>query len=627
MHRCPKGWLMIILMLGVTLLTAQTVSFRIKPDKLEAGARGILSATLTIPADMKQSHDPTVENDFFYLLASHPSLSFGRLNYPTPTKIKAENEWEYHGSVTLTLPFTVNQNAPAGKIEITAEMGFNPCYETGLCRPPDERTGKVTLEILASPKVVETPDTRVEVADGNAEQNSEIAKNDDAAVEDAKVLPAGVADADVPPPDAPAGNPLTRFLLFALIAFAGGIILNAMPCVLPVLSIRAMSIVRQAQEDKRRILSNSMAYTGGILIAFSILAAVVVILKLAGESVGWGFQFQNIWFNVFLISIIYVFALSLFDVFIINAPGMSGVSKVSSKGGIWGSFGGGLIAVPLATACSAPLLGPAIGFAFMQPVWVIPIFFLLIGLGLAFPITLLGFIPSVLRIIPKPGEWMNIFKEIMGFVLIGFALWMLHDLYQMTDGDYMFRVLLFLGMLSFAAWLFGRFVRPEYKLFTQWNVTLWVLAIIVASSMYFLPYEAKTVQPVTVSEDGLMIPAPKAPAGWYQFSPEVMNTLIGRGEPVFLDFGAVWCKNCKLNEARVLFRPDTMEEFKAKGVHLIKGDFTHGDPEIQKWMAKHNRAGVPFSILYIPGKEPVLFSEIITRKAVQEALALLPDKE
>ncbi len=612
MHRCPKGWPMIIIMLGMTLLAAQSVSFGIDPAQLGAGAKGTLSATLTIPSDLKQTHDPTVENDFFYLKASHPALTFGRINYPKPTKIKAEDEWEYHGRVTLSLPFTVRQNATVGRIEIPAEMAFNLCYESGICLPPEEKAEQVALEILPS-GVTDTPEF---IEEDKVSETGETL-----------VVSVGTAGSDIPPPDDPAENPLTRFLIFALIAFVGGIIMNAMPCILPVISIRTMSIVRQAQEDKKRILSHSMAYTGGILIAFVILSAVVVILKLAGESVGWGFQFQNIWFNIILISIIHVFALSLFDVFIINAPGISGANKASARSGIWGSFAGGLIAVPLATACSAPLLGPAIGFAFLQPVWVIPIFFLLIGLGLAFPFILLGFIPSALKVIPKPGEWMNVFKEIMGFILIGVALWMLYDLYQMTDGDYLFRVLLFLGMLSFAAWLYGRFVRPEYKSFTKWNVTLWVLVIIIASSMYFLPYEAKVAQPVAVSQDGLLIQAPKAPAGWYQFSPKVVNTLIDRSEPVFLDFGAVWCKTCKLNETRVLFRPDTMEEFKAKGVNLIKGDFTHGDPEIQKWMEKHNRAGVPFNILYIPGKEPVIFSEIISRKAIQDALALIPDKE
>lgn len=620
MHRCPKGWLMILIMLGVTLLAAQAVSFLVGPVQIEAGGKGVLSATLTMPADLKQTHDPTAENDYFYLKASHPALIFGQLTYPQPTRVKAEDEWEYHGSVTLTLPFALKPNAAPGNVRITAEMGYNLCYESGMCLPPAMKSGEASLEILAGTAYPNPTDPNEDIDPDRTTASLDSTAN-------VEVMATG-ATADGPKsPSSKTENPVLRFLLFALIAFVGGIIMNAMPCVLPVLSIRAMSIVRQAQEDKKRILSHSLAYTGGILVAFSILAAVVVILKLAGESVGWGFQFQNIWFNIVLISIIYVFALSLFDVFIINAPGMSGASKSSSRGGIWGSFAGGLIAVPLATACSAPLLGPAIGFAFLQPVWVIPIFFLLIGLGLALPFILLGFIPAVLKVIPKPGEWMNIFKEIMGFVLIGVALWMLHDLYQMTDGDYLFRVLLFLVVVSFAAWLYGQFVRPEYKSFTQWNITVWALAIIVASAMYYLPYEEKVPEPVTVTQDGLFIPAPKAPAGWYQFSPELVNTLIARSEPVFLDFGAVWCKNCKLNETRVLFKPKTMDEFKAKGVHLIKGDFSRNDPELQKWMENHGRAGVPFNILYIPGKEPVLFSEIISRAAIQDALALLPDKE
>jgi thiol:disulfide interchange protein DsbD len=587
--------LMLICITG--LLAKAAVKISVTPDSLKAGEQGKIKAVISIPANMHQSYFPGDE-EYFYLKAVGKGLSFSKTQYPAPQKKEEGNEWIYSGTITLVLPFTVKKDAPAGKITIDAEVGYNICLDTGACEAPESVNKTLNFNIIG----ITNPDTPV--------------SSDETVISDSAA--AGTAD-DTAEPVTESSSGSANVWKFLLMAFLGGVILNIMPCVLPVLSIKAMSIVKQAHEDKKVIMKHSFAYTGGILVSFLILASVIIALKLAGESVGWGFQFQNTAFVMVLTSMIFVFALSLFDVFIITPPGMNKATQASAKGGFGGSFFSGIFAVLLATPCSAPMLGTALGFAFAQPPLLILFFFLLIGLGLALPFILLGFNPKLMKVIPKPGEWMNIFKEVMGFLLLGTTVWLLHVVYQQNGGGYLLNVLIYLVFLGFATWLYGRFVRLEHSRFTQWLFTILAVVIIFASVWFFLPYNDTTAQQNTentVNEQGF--------EGWLKFSPTLVEELLAKEQPVFIDFGAKWCMTCLSNEKTVIKTDEMKAAFAEKKVTLVRGDFTKKNPEMQEFMKKFGRAGVPFYVLYVPGKEPVLFPEIITVSMVKKALEQLP---
>lgn len=595
-----KKMILILLLAGLAVLSLQAaanVKFSLSPETLKPGDKGVLKAVVSVPAGMHQSYFPGDE-EYLYLKATAPGVVFSKTVYPQPQEKKEGDEWIYAGSFILSAPFTVKAEAQSGNLKVNAELGYNFCHDSGSCEPPETVNQVISLKVTnaavkAEPVQTETADSVATLTNEPAETASEPVKTEQ-----------------------PHSGKIWKYLIMA---FLGGIILNVMPCVLPVLSIKAMSIVKQAHEDKSVIMKHSFAYTGGILVSFLILATVIVILKLAGESVGWGFQFQNTGFVLALMSLIFVFALSLFDVFIINAPGMNAATKASAQGGIGGSFFSGIFAVLLATPCSAPMLGTALGFAFVQPPLLIIAFFVLIGLGLALPFILLGLNPKLMKVIPKPGEWMNVFKEVMGFLLLGTAVWLLHVVYQQNGGAYLLKVLIYLVFIGFAVWLYGRFVRYEYKKITQWIFTLLAIIIIAASAWWLLPVKASAV---TQTENG--VSTESGFEGWLQFSPELVEELVEQGKPVFIDFGAKWCMTCLTNEKTVLTTQEMRSAFNAKKVVLVRGDFTKKNPVMQAFMKKFGRAGVPFYVLYAPGKEPQLFPEVITIPMLKKALEQLP---
>ena len=611
---------MIMLMVTMGLL-AQSVNFGISKQVLKPGDQGSITAKLNIPEDRKQSVDPT-DPVYFYLEAEHPGLDFGKMVLPKPTKVVSETEWQYYPSVTLTLPFSVKADAPLGKSKVQVLLSYNLCYDSGMCDPPQEQEGSLAIQILASTPVSETM-----IAEDNPEEiipieaaEAEIIETQEAESED--------TNPEVPEEETPVKRGISEVLKYFLFAFLGGLILNITPCVLPILPIRIMSIINQAEKDRSKVFRHVMVYTLGVLISFGILAAIFIGIQAAGSTAGWGTQNQNPYFGVALMAVVFVFALSLLGVFEITAPGMNTATKASTKGGYSGSFFGGIFAFLMAISCTGPFLGAALPFAMQLPPTLIMIFFLLIGLGFAFPFILIGMFPKALKIIPKPGDWMVMFKELMGFVLLYLVYTMLRTTLALTGGLYLVNVIWFLLILGFAVWLYGKFVRFEYSKLTQWIFTILPIIIIVLAALFYLPIkeEHQDVQQ-TVPVGSEMLQSTHAPEGWYVFSPQLHAKLLAEGKSVFLDVGAEWCKNCKTNEKTVLFTADIMQEFEDKGVVLLKGDFTKNDPVLLKWITDHERLGVPFNALYIPGEEPVIFPEILSKNMIREALGKVPVQE
>ncbi|MBN2626901.1 MAG: thioredoxin family protein [Spirochaetales bacterium] len=395
--------------------------------------------------------------------------------------------------------------------------------------------------------------------------------------------------------------------LFLLFAFLGGIILNIMPCVLPVLSLKALHLVGQSGDSRKKILLNSLSYTGGIIVSLLILGLIVIAVKASGTALGWGFQFQNPLFVLILTSLVFLFSLSLFEVFFINPPRRAGEAASKQKGGYGGSFLTGIMAVLLATPCTAPLLGSALGFAFVQPGGVILIFFFLIGLGLALPFILLGFSPSLVNKLPKPGEWMNRFREIMGFLLAGTAVYLLTVLHSQT-GSRFSGVLWFMLVLAAASWLYGRGQRSARKTgYAHYAAAL----ILLGGGMFFVgDLSEAPPQSAQLEKSEETVP----------FSPEQVEALRAEDRPLFLEFTADWCATCRTNHLTVLDRGFRKALFEEEGIVYMVGDYTLNDDVIGSWLTQFDRAGVPLYVYYPPGEDPRILPEILTRKILEESI-------
>lgn len=418
------------------------------------------------------------------------------------------------------------------------------------------------------------------------------------------------------PSDDTGGSGGRSLLLFLLMAFLGGLLLNVMPCVLPVLSIKALSLVKQGGENRKQILTSSLLYTAGVIISLLTLALAIIIIKASGEQVGWGFQFQNRSFVLVLLTIIFVFALSLFEVFTISAPVMR-TGAVSQKNGSAGShFFSGVIAVLLATPCTAPFLGTAAGFAFSQPAAVILAIFFMVGVGLAFPFILIGFFPAVVSKLPKPGAWMNTFREIMGFLLIGTSVWLIDVLIYQSSPGYLTKVLIYLTAVTISAWLYGKLSGPGTT--TRRRIIGLAAAIAISALCAFLVLGGNQLNSdSSENESQTVLSVESGYSSWTEFSSDAVLSAAGGDRPVFIAFSAKWCMTCRTNEKTVIFTDDVQNFFHERDAILIHGDFTNKNPEINKWMSSFGRAGVPFYSWYPAGSvEAVLLPEIITKSMI-----------
>ncbi len=617
------GFCLILLILSaVAGLSAKAeVQIIITPDALQPGGSGAVKAVMTIPQGMHQSYFPG-DNEYFYLKATGTGLSFGQTIYPEPVTVEEGNEWIYAGKVVLTLPFKVSSGQAVSRVVVQAEMGYNTCFDTGQCEMPEVVSRTLYLQVMP-PAATSTEQAGNEQQTVQNEQPVPLTpeKTTDS-LTDLQDTQSAKEEA-LPAQQKRIPGDVWKYLLLALL---GGLVLNITPCVLPILPIRVMKIINQAKTDDSKVLTHVFVYTFGVLVSFAVMAVIFIILQQAGESVGWGLQNQNPGFVIALMCIVFTFALSLLGIFEINPPAMSQVSQATSKSGYGGSFFGGVFAFLMAISCTGPFLGLALPYALQLPPLLLLIFFLVIGLGFASPFIIIGFFKGALKFIPKPGDWMVIFKQVMGFVLLWIVYTQLKTLLALTDPDYFLRVLWFLFILGFAIWLYGRFVRYENSRITQWVFTLLPVALIVAAGFAYLPYHAQPETASHASAEGL-VPSPHAPEGWYVFSEELLNGALSQGRPVFLDIGAEWCKNCKSNEKNVLFKQAVMGEFAAKNVLLLRGDFTKEDPALLAWIKMHGRAGVPFNALYTVDQPPLIFNELLSKGDITDALNRIPEKK
>jgi len=410
--------------------------------------------------------------------------------------------------------------------------------------------------------------------------------------------------------------PARGVFTFLLFGFLGGIILNLMPCVLPVISLKIFGFIQQAGQSRQKILRSGVAFTTGIFAWFIVLALLLIALKAAGRDITWGgFQFTNAYFVLALSVIVLIFALNLFGVFEISLPqGMTrGLLSTTERKDDLGSFFQGVFATVLATPCTAPFLGTALGFAFTQSPPIILAMFIAVAAGMSAPYLLLSAQPAWLRFLPRPGPWMLHVKQFMGFLLLATLLFLLYVLGAQRGLEGAIWASCFLLVVSVACWMKGAFVVPTASVLKRSVVLMLMLVLVFASGIYFIGNKFYAAN--IASADS------RLRGDWQAFTPERLQTELEQDRFVFVDFTAAWCLTCKFNEANVLESVEVREAFQRRGIVKLKADWTNGDPVITKLLQHFGRPGVPLYVLY-PGKneEPIVFPELLTKGMMLEKL-------
>ncbi|HEX8281532.1 MAG TPA: thioredoxin family protein, partial [Chthoniobacterales bacterium] len=366
-----------------------------------------------------------------------------------------------------------------------------------------------------------------------------------------------------------------------------------------------------------RILRSGLSFVAGIFVWFIGLALLLIALKNAGREITWALQFTNPYFVLGMSVLVLVFALNLFGVFEVSLPQSAsrGVLGWTSREGDAGSFFQGIFATVLATPCTAPFLGTALGFAFTQSAWIILLMFGAIAAGMSAPYLLLSAQPAWLKFLPRPGPWMERVKQLMGFLLIVTLLFLLSVLGAQRGLDAVIWACAFLIAVSIACWMKGAFMTPLSSGRSRGIALVLMVALVLGSGAYFVGERfanAKLDSAVAKSTDG----------DWRPFTPEALETELAKGSAVFIDFTAAWCVTCKFNEATVLESAPVREAFARRGIVKFKADWTNADPAITRMLKQFGRPGVPLYVLYPAGKsvEPIVLPELLTKNLVLDKL-------
>lgn len=402
------------------------------------------------------------------------------------------------------------------------------------------------------------------------------------------------------------------FLVAALAAFAGGALLNLMPCVLPVLSLKVLSVVQAAGESKKDRLSQGVAYVFGVLLSFWTLTVALLILRASGSELGWGFQLQEPIFVGILTLFLFLMALNFFGVFEMGTSLVSLEDNKQNRTKLGSSFFSGVLATLVATPCTGPFLGAALGFAMTLPWFGTFTLFTVMALGMALPFFMLTAYPKLLKFLPKPGNWMIMLKQVFGFVLILTTLWLIWVFEAETSFMSVMWLLGSLFIVSVAAWLYGHFGAFHVPKRTK-NIAKMVCIAILAVATTLVTIQAK--------EGSFSAQIERSHASdWEPFSLQRLEELKTSNTPVFIDFTAKWCLLCQANKA-VLHSNDVANAFKEAGIVKMDADWTRGDAEITKLLKEFGRTGVPLYVLYSkdPNVKPIIFSETLTTEMLLEA--------
>ena len=384
-----------------------------------------------------------------------------------------------------------------------------------------------------------------------------------------------------------------------LLAFIGGLILNLMPCVFPVIGLKIMGFVRQAGQDRKKILLHGLMFSAGVLVCFWALSGTLLFLRSRGEQVGWGFQLQSPWVVYGLMILMFAFALNMFGVFEIGTSAVGVGQELTAKQGLSGTFFSGLLAVVVATPCSAPFLAPALGAALTLPPVSFFSVFTMVGVGLALPYLLLSAFPGLLKKLPKPGAWMEAFKQIMSFLLFmtaGYLLWVYGGLTAPFNEANQLYAILGLGVIGLGTYIYGRWCTPVHAGKIRAIGGLLALVMVVG---------------------GIYMGSPKKDAlKWEVWTQERVDELRKEGVPVYIDFTAKWCATCQTNKLSYKSK-EIIRMVDEKKIALLKADWTDENPKITEALAGYGRSAIPVNVLYIPGQEePEILPNLLTTDVV-----------
>lgn len=408
------------------------------------------------------------------------------------------------------------------------------------------------------------------------------------------------------PPSVPAESEKKNLTLLPalLLALLGGLILNAMPCVLPVLSLKALSLSKIAEKSRRASLYEGLAYTLGILVSFAVIGIGLLILKSGGQAVGWGFQLQSPAFVLMLAIITTLVALNLMGLF--ELPVLLGTNTLSNQG-YWGSFFTGVLAVALATPCTAPFMAPALGYALTQPPAVAIAVLLSVGFGLALPYLLISFSPALRHLLPKPGAWMLRFKQFLAFPMIATTGWLLWVLMQQTGSIGIIAGFCTVFFVALSAWGIATSTARLSKWF-WWGVMSMTIGV-----SLLMPPRTLQLMPEIMSDTSMEFRTEN-------FSLANIAALNAEGKNVFVDVTAAWCLTCKINERLVLHTQATHELFQKHHVTVMVADWTQRDDAITEFLASYDRSGVPFYVYYPAQGTPVVLPSLLTYSIVKDAV-------
>jgi len=426
------------------------------------------------------------------------------------------------------------------------------------------------------------------------------------------LAPPSLASSTIPStPVQPSPFSASELLRATGLAFLGGILLNLMPCVFPVLFLKGLSLVNSGNEERHRLRVHGFVYAAGILISFWALVGVLLALKAAGATLGWGFQFQSPVFLSLMAGLLFFLGLSLAGQFEIGLTLTGAGGSLAAKQGYTGSFFTGVLAVVVATPCTAPFMGAALGYALSQSAAVTFAVFTALALGLAVPYVALTLQPAWTRILPKPGVWMEVLKQAVAVPIFGTAIWLAWVLAGAYGASLLAALLVGFLLLAIAGWFLGRWPARRWAAVVASLIVLAVIAISV------LAPRKLAAAPETSSSRA-------SQGGWQPWSAQAVSLAQSAGRPVLVDFTAKWCLSCQVNERAALEQPEVEKALQDSNVLLLKADWTRYDDSITQALKSMGRSGVPAYALYTPGQDqPELLPEVLTPGIVIDAVSKL----
>jgi thiol:disulfide interchange protein DsbD len=463
------------------------------------------------------------------------------------------------------------------------------------------KTGLV-LDLKKDPNLTAGPEQLKGVLELSGGRNYEIAATP------------GIVAAPAPAPT----FPLAALARIVGLAFLGGLLLNLMPCVFPVLFLKGLALCQSGIEERPKLRAHGFVYAIGILVSFWALVALLLALRAAGATLGWGFQFQSPVFLSLMAGLLFFLGLSLAGQFEIGLTLTSAGGSLAAQQGYAGSFFTGVLAVVVATPCTAPFMGAAIGYALAQPAAVTFAVFTALALGLAAPYVALTLQPAWTRLLPRPGAWMDILKQAVSVPIFGTVIWLAWVIATAYGSALLAGLLASFLLLAIAGWFLGRWPAKRWATAVAAMILLAVVAACVVAPKEFAATPSSA--PAAPSSGSA------AAAGtWQPWSADAVQHALASGQPVFVDFTASWCLSCQVNERVALDRPEVLQALAAANVALFRADWTREDPAITKALTDLGRSGVPVYALYSPGENnPRLLPQVLTPGIVIDALAKLP---